>query len=165
MCMWIFDQKYNPFLSCLLVSLPTLAGEFYWMILCCVCVYVWPEVTCFSLCLLTLMLASASEFIEWFCVYVCIFDQCVFLSWSAHSGSIANNQEVNLWSLFYVWQEVTRFSPCLLSPLPTSASEFYWMALCCVCVCLTRSNLFLSLSAYSNANNSEWALVKWSCVD
>ena len=75
MCMWIFDQKYNLFLSCLLVSLPTLAGEFYWMILCCVCVYVWPEVTCFSLCLLTLMLASASEFIEWFCVYVCIFDQ------------------------------------------------------------------------------------------
>ena len=41
MCMWIFDQKYNLLLSCLLVSLPILAGEFYWMILCCahVCMF------------------------------------------------------------------------------------------------------------------------------
>ena len=101
MCMWIFDQKYNLFLSCLLVSLPTLAGEFYWMNLCCAHVCMFDQNNCFSFCLLTLML-NISKWVYWMVLCMCVFltRSNLFLIWSAHSGSIANNQEVSLWSLF-----------------------------------------------------------------
>ena len=32
----------------------------------------------------------------------------------------------------YIWPEITCFSPFLLTPLPTSGCEFYWMILCCI---------------------------------
>ena len=131
------------------------------------------------------------------CVYLTRSILFLFLS----SRSIANISEWVLQNGFVLCMCVclirsTYFSPCLLPPLSISASEFYWMVLCCVCVCvhltrsnllaplqlqdvsftewscvvyldglvlcvwsLTRSNLFLSLSACSIANISQWVLL------
>ena len=132
------------------------------MVLCCGCVYVWPEVI------------------------------CTFLSFSAHSDPLPTLDSEIYWMVLccvcvYVWPELTYFSPCLLPPLPTLVGEFYWMVyvwtevtcflflsapsianirgwvlmnglVLCMCVCC-RSNLFLSLFAPSIANIRRWALM------
>ena len=129
----------------------------------CVCL---TRSNCFCLCLLTLML-NISKWVYWMVLCMCVFltRSNLFLIWSAHSGSIANNQEVSLWSLFVC---LTRNNPFLSLPALSIANISEWVLLnglvLYMCVCLTRSNLFLSLSAYSNANISEWVLVKRSCV-
>ena len=125
MCMWIFDQKYNLFLSCLLVSLPTLAGEFYWMILCCGCV-------CLTRSNLFLFLsaysnANISKWVYWMVLCVCV----------------------------YFWPVCVSLLVCSLRIHCQQSGGKFMVSF----LCLTRSNPFLSLSALSIANISEWVLL------
>ena len=129
----------------------------------CMCVYVWPEVTCFSTCLLPPLQTSVCEFTKWSCVVymcVCLTRSNMFLSLSA--PPIANIRRwVSLNGLVLcMFVCLTRsnlfLSLCLLPPLPTPARM--WVLLnylvCCVCVHVWPEVTCFLLSALSIANIS-----------
>ena len=122
LCMCECLTGSNLFLSLSDYSIVNISG---WVLLnvfvFCVHVYVWPEVTCFSPCLITLLTTSEGEFTV-LCMCVCLTRSNPSLSFPGHS-----NQEVSFFLLYMcmcVWPKATCFSPCLLPPLPTSAGEF-----------------------------------------
>ena len=188
--------EVTSFFPCLLPPLPTSGCEFYWMVLCCICVHVWEEVTCFSSCLLASLWMSGCEL---YLLYMYVRSN-LFLSMSAHS--IANIRwwvllkghvlcmfwcstrgnlflSLSVLSNAYIsrWVLLNGLLLCMCDCLNRSnlffllVSSFhyqhqkvslYWMG---VFGCLTKGNLFFSLSVFSIANISKWVLVnEWPCV-
>ena len=86
------------------------ASCWYWMVLCSVHVIVWPELL--NILFLYLLFFSIPSITN--------IRRCVLLN-----GVACVHVDV--------WTWVTCFSSCLLTSLPTSVGEFYWMVLCCVC--------------------------------
>ena len=135
----------------------------YWIILSCVCVNIWPDVTCFFLCHHAALPTTGGGklYRMVLLVYVWISNQKLSLPvnvWLLH----CQHQPVS-----YVCNYLTKSNLFLSLSAPSIINIRQWvcgMVLCCACVlCLTRSNLFLSLSTDFIANISGWVWLMVLC--
>ena len=118
-------------------------------------------VTCFSSHLLTSLPTSVGEF--YWLDYVWMHDQSnLFLSSSAHFiTNISWWVLLNCVCIYGCMTIVTCFSSHLLTSLPTSVGEFYWLDYVWM---HDQSNLFLSSSAHFITNISWWVLLNCVCI-